>query len=36
MGDAADQGREDERRDDHLDQTQKDIGDQAEITRRIL
>ena len=31
MRDAGDQGREDQRRDDHLDQAQEQRGDDAEI-----
>ena len=34
MGDARDQGREHERRDDHLDQAQEDGGDEAQDIRR--
>ena len=36
MSDADDQRREDERRDDHLDQPQEQIGDEADITGDCL
>ena len=36
VGDARDQGGEHQRRDDHLDQAQEDVGDQREIPCRIL